>query len=110
MSELVEPWILRVTFSLDPGEVKSERLESEYLDLGPVRIFPRFKLRSTKSRGLAAGTGGKYNLKHNLKMSRVSVAHAPLEISRIPVEKTLHRYQAWGNGGTPGFRLNGVDL
>ena len=42
MTELVEPWILGVTFSLDPGEVKSDRLQSEYLDLGPVRIFPRF--------------------------------------------------------------------
>ena len=80
-----EPWIVGVTLSLDP--CISENRETGYPDLGPVRIFTCFRLRPTQSRDLSSWTSSKYNLRHNLKMSRVSVDHAKLERSRLPVEK-----------------------
>ena len=47
-----ETWIVGVTLSLD--SCVSEKRETGYPDLGPVPIFPRFKLKSTKSRDFSS--------------------------------------------------------
>ena len=47
-----EPWIVGVMLSLDP--CVSENRETGYPDLGPVQMFPRFKLRPTQSRDFSS--------------------------------------------------------
>ena len=47
-----EPWIVGVTLSLDP--YIREKRETGYPDLGPVWIFPGFKLRPTQSRDFSS--------------------------------------------------------
>ena len=47
-----EPWIVGVMLSLDP--CVSENQETGYPDLGPIRIFPHFKLRPTQSRDFSS--------------------------------------------------------
>ena len=47
-----EPCIVGVTFSLDPYVSKNR--ETGYPDLGPVWIFPGFKLRPSQSRDFSS--------------------------------------------------------
>ena len=81
-----EHWIVGVTLSLNP--CVSKYRETRYPDLGPVQIFPHFKLRSTQSRDFNRWECGKKNLRHSLKMFWVSLDHAPLERSKITGRKT----------------------
>ena len=102
-----EPWIVGVTLSLNPCVSKNR--ETRYPDLGPVQIFPHFKLRSTQSRDFNRWECGKKNLRHSLKMFWVSLDHAPLERSKLLVEKRV-QIPTLGKRRTLWVGMNWVDL